>query len=106
MMAGCPYPELCGVLPALSCLNCSTSAHAGCPHPEWCTHIKCGSDCMDGMPMPDCPDPGACGLTPTPCVGCIVGNSTAGQPTATDTLQLPHRRTLSVARCCPTLLKY
>ena len=108
-MPGCPYPELCGVLPALSCLNCSTSASAGCPHPEWCVDVKCGSSCMDGMPMPGCSDPGACGFTPIPCVGCIAGNSTAGQHspaslpgTATLTAEMPllNRALFHMLCCC------
>ena len=79
-MPGCPYPELCGVLPGLSCVNCSATATAtaGCPHPEWCADVQCDS-CMDGMYMAQCFDPAACGRTATPCQGCVVGHTTAGQ---------------------------
>ena len=38
---------------------------------------------MNGMPMDGCRDPAACGFVPTPCTGCVVGQSRAGCPDAT-----------------------
>ena len=85
--AGCPYPELCGFA-AIDCRGCSSplsflssspTSSAGCAHPAWCVNVTCSSSCMDGMPMPSCLDPGACGFQPTKCKGCLVNQQTAGQ---------------------------